>query len=47
MTRKVDRVIPTSGTQVFKGAEHDGKGLEAESQHQFSDDPTLKPNLNK
>ena len=42
MTGKVGRVIPTSGTEVFKGAEHDGKGLVAQSRGRFSDGGTLK-----
>ena len=41
MTGKVGRVIPTSGTEVFKGADHDGKGLVAQSRHRFSEGDTL------
>ena len=41
MTGKVGKVIPTSGTEVFKGAEPDGEGLIAQSRHRFSDGDTL------
>ena len=42
MTEEVGLVIPTGGTEVFKGAEHDGKGLEAESRHRSSEGDTLR-----